>query len=147
MVKSRYPKTEKYPKGTIVELNGADTTSLKKVPGIGSTFARRIVKYRNLLGGFYTVEQLGEVYGIDEERYEAMKSWFSVEVSAVCQLKVNQLSAKKLASHPYVSYQQAAVIEQLVKQRGRISGWDELMQCKEFTEEDRMLLQPYFSFD
>ena len=48
-----FPKTEKYPAGTIVELNTADTTILKKVPGIGSTFARRIVKYRELLGGFY----------------------------------------------------------------------------------------------
>ena len=76
-----FPKTEKYPVGTVVELNTADTTILKKVPGIGSTFARRIIKYRELLGGFFTVEQLREVYGLDEERYNAMKSWFSADMS------------------------------------------------------------------
>ena len=70
------------------------------VPGIGSVFAKRIIKYRDLLGGFYSVEQLGEVYGIDEDRYEAMKSWFSVDPSVISHLFVNQLSAKKLASHP-----------------------------------------------
>lgn len=113
-----YPKVEKWPRGTIVELNSADTTVLKKVPGIGSVFARRIIKYRDLLGGFYSVEQLGEVYGIDEERYEAMKSWFSVDLSAIRQLLVNQLSAKELASHPYVSYKQARIIEKMIRKKG-----------------------------
>ena len=103
------------------------------VPGIGSVFAKRIIKYRDLLGGFYSVEQLGEVYGIDEERYEAMKSWFSVDPSVISHLFVNQLSAKELASHPYVSYKQARIIEKMIKKReitrlggfipiGRVSG-------------------------
>ena len=60
--------SNKFPAGTVIELNQADTLTLKKIPGIGSTFARRIVGYRELLGGFYTVHQLAEVYGIDEER-------------------------------------------------------------------------------
>lgn len=141
-----YPKVEKYPRGTIVELNSADTTILKKVPGIGSTFARRIIKYRNLLGGFYTIEQLGEVYGIDEERYNAMKSWFSVDQSAICQLSVNQLSAKKLSSHPYVSYKQAQIIERQVRKKGRLQGWTDLSLLEEFTESDRERLQHYLSF-
>lgn len=147
MAKSHYRKTEKYPAGTIVELNRADTTSLKKVPGIGSTFARRIVKYRNLLGGFYTVEQLSEVYGIDEERYEAMKSWFSVDASLISQLKVNQLPAKKLAAHPYINYRQAQIIERLVRQKRRLSGWENLRLLDEFTEADRERLLPYLSFE
>ncbi|MDR0796724.1 MAG: helix-hairpin-helix domain-containing protein, partial [Tannerella sp.] len=71
-----YPRTEKYSTGTVVELNSADTTILKKVPGIGSAFANRIVRFRNLLGGFYTVQQLAEVYGIDEERYTDLAPWF-----------------------------------------------------------------------
>ena len=88
-----YPKVEKWPLGTVVELNSADTTALKKVPGIGSVFAKRIIKYRELLGGFYSVEQLGEVYGIDEERYKSMKSWFSADLSAISQLPVTHMSA------------------------------------------------------
>ncbi len=52
-----------------VELNNADTAALKTVKGIGPVFARRIVKYRNLIGGFHRKEELLKVYGIDEERY------------------------------------------------------------------------------
>lgn len=142
-----FRKTEKFQPGTIVELNTADTTILKKIPGIGSTFARRIIKYRDLLGGFYTVEQLAEVYGIDEERYNAMKSWFSIDLSAISQLSVNQLSAKKLACHPYVSYKQARAIEHLVHQKGKLTGWENLSLLEEFSEFDHQRLNPYLSFE
>ena len=141
-----YPKVEKWPLGTVVELNSADTTALKKVPGIGSVFAKRIIKYRELLGGFYSVEQLGEVYGIDEKRYESMKSWFSADRSAISLLPVNQLSAKELASHPYVSYKQARVIERQVRKKGKLQGWENLALLEEFTEYDRERLRHYFSF-
>ncbi|MDD2953076.1 MAG: helix-hairpin-helix domain-containing protein [Parabacteroides sp.] len=141
-----YPRSEKFPVGTVTELNSADTTTLKKVPGIGSAFARRIVKYRNLLGGFYTVGQLGEVYGIDAERYEAMKSWFSVDSSAISRLNVNQLSAKELASHPYVSYKQANIIEKMIRKKGRLQGWEDLSLLEEFPENERERLHYYFSF-
>lgn len=142
-----YPRTEKYPEGTRVELNTADTTSLKKVPGIGSSFARRIVKYRELLGGFYTVSQLGEVYGIDEERYTALAPWFTANAAYIRQLTVNRLPADSLARHPYISYRQARAIGQLRKQKSRLSGWENLLLIEELTETDRMRLTPYLSFE
>ena len=92
------------------------------------------------------MEQLGEVYGIDEERYEAMKSWFSVDLSAIRQLLVNQLSAKELASHPYVSYKQARVIEKMIRKKGKLQGWEDLSLLEEFPEYERIRLQHYLSF-
>lgn len=142
-----FPKTEKYPIGTVVELNTADTTILKKIPGIGSTFARRIIKYRELLGGFFTVEQLREVYGLDEERYNAMKSWFSADMSLICPLEIHKISFKELCKHPYINYQQARIIEQLRKQKGKLSGWENLQLLEEFTETDKERLTPYLSFE
>ncbi|WFE86290.1 ComEA family DNA-binding protein [Parabacteroides chongii] len=142
-----FPPTEKYPVGTIVELNTADTTILKKVPGIGSTFARRIVKYRELLGGFYSVSQLCEVYGIDEERYNAMKSWFSVDKSAICKLFVNRVYIQDLYRHPYINKQQARIIEQLRKQKGKLTGWENFQLLEEFTDTDKERLTPYLSFE
>ncbi len=62
-----------------VELNGADTTELMRVKGIGPTFARRIVKYRRLIGGFQRVEDLQQVYGIDSERYAGIAPQVYVE--------------------------------------------------------------------
>ena len=142
-----FPKTEKYPVGTVVELNSSDTTSLKKVPGIGSTFARRIIKYRDLLGGFYRVEQLREVYGIDEEKYDAIKSWFSVDISAIHLLSVNHLPADSLRKHPYLNYGQAHAIGQLRKQKRILTGWENLQLLEEFTETDKERLIPYLSFE
>lgn len=145
--KQSFTRTEKYPPGTIVELNTADTTVLKKVPGIGSSFANRIVKFRNLLGGFHSVSQLGEVYGIDEERYEAMKSWFIADSSLVRKLAVNHYPADSFPRHPYLSHRQARAILQLKRQHGQLSGWQNLQLLEEFTTADRQRLEPYLSFE
>ena len=141
-----YLKTNKFPRGTIIELNSADTTTLKKIPGIGSVFARRIVKYRNLLGGFYTIEQLSEVYGIDEQRYEALKLWFKIDTSYITKLNINQLTIKELAKHPYISYKQAQVMYQLKRKKGHLKGWENLSLLDEFSKYDHERLLPYLSF-
>ena len=142
-----YSKIEKYKEGTIVELNTADTTTLKKVPGIGSAFAKRIVSYRNLLGGYYSVIQLSEVYGIDEERYNSLVKWFSTDPLQISRLEVNRLSQDSLQRHPYIDYEQAKVIIQLRKQKGKISGWENLQLLNEFTDSDKMRLLHYLSFE
>lgn len=139
-------QTNKFPAGTVVELNTADSLILKKVPGIGPAFARRIVKYRDLLGGFYTVRQLAEVYGIDEERYAALSPWFRVDTTQIRKLHVNQETASTLRKHPYISYQQARTLEQLQKQKSRLSGWENLLLIEEFTDSDKQRLLPYLSF-
>ena len=146
-VQPAYVRAEKFEAGTVVELNTADTTVLKKVPGIGSAFAKRIVGYRVLLGGYYTVTQLSEVYGIDEDRYQAFLPWFTVDSSLVRQLHVNTIPQDSLQRHPYVSYAQARVIMQLRRQKGRLTGWENLQLLNEFAESDRIRLQPYFSFE
>lgn len=141
------PAPTKFPKGTVVELNTADTMILKKVPGIGSSFARRIVKYRNLLGGFYTVAQLGEVYGIDEDRYYALAPWFRTDASLVRLIRINRLPADSLPYHPYLNKSQKRVLRQLRRQKGRIGGWENLQLLEEFTPADRERLAPYLSFE
>lgn len=144
--KSTFPRTEKYSKATIIDLNTADTISLKKIPGIGSAFARRIVKFRNLLGGFCSVEQLKEVYGMDNERYAGLYTWFSVDTSFVVKLEINTWHIDSLNKHPYLNYKQTRVIEQQRKQKGRIDGWEGLQLFEEFTDTDIRRLLPYISF-
>jgi hypothetical protein len=141
-----FTRTEKFPAGSIVELNTADTATLKKVPGIGSVFAGRIVKYRTLLGGFYSVAQLREVYGIDEERYLALHGWFHADTSFIAKLPVNLLPSDSLAKHPYISYKQARILRQLSRRQGGIEGWDSLRLAEEFTDADRERLSAYLSF-
>lgn len=144
---SSFPKTTKFPPGTVLELNTVDTTALKKVPGIGSVFAKRIIKYRDLLGGFYSIEQLREVYGIDKERYKTIHSWFTVNASLIDSLQINLLSIKELASHPYINYKQAIIIHKLIHKRGKIKSWNDLSLLEEFPEFEQKRLSPYLSFD
>ncbi|MDR3141653.1 MAG: helix-hairpin-helix domain-containing protein [Tannerellaceae bacterium] len=141
-----YAKTEKYTAGTLVELNTADTLVLKKVPGIGSAFARRIVKFRDLLGGFYTVSQLREVYGIDEERYQALRNWFHVDTLYIAKLSANRLLYDVLIKHPYLNPTQTRSICRLRQQKGRLSGWENLQLLDEFSVADIERLKPYLSF-
>ncbi|MDR0347890.1 MAG: helix-hairpin-helix domain-containing protein [Tannerella sp.] len=142
-----YPRVEKFREGTVVELNTADTTMLKKVPGIGSAFAKRIVNYRNILGGYYSVIQLSEVYGIDEEKYNALAPWFSADPSLISRLDVNKFSQDSLRRHPYINYSQAKVIVQLRRLKGKLTGWENLLLLSEFAEVDRIRLQHYLSFE
>lgn len=145
--RQQYPRAEKYAEGTVVELNAADTTTLKKVPGIGSSFAKRIVGYRNLLGGYYSVTQLAEVYGVDEDKYEALIPWFKADPALINKLNVNTVSLDSLNRHPYVDYRQAKIITQLRRQKGKLEGWQNLRLLEEFSDFDAERLQHYFSFD
>ena len=138
--------TEKFPTGTIVELNQADTLTLKKIPGIGSTFARRIVGYRELLGGFYTVEQLAEVYGIDEERYNSLSPWFKVDTTRIRPLPVNQLSYKELLRHPYLNSSQVRQLDRL-RRKAPLQSWNDFILLEEFSTVDYQRLRPYLSFE
>ncbi|MDR2231657.1 MAG: helix-hairpin-helix domain-containing protein [Tannerella sp.] len=142
-----YARVEKLAAGSTVELNGADTTALKKVPGIGSSFASRIVRFRDILGGFYSVQQLAEVYGIDEERYHSIEPWFTVDASLIRRLPVNTISQDSLNRHPYISYGQARAIVQLRTQKKRLTGWDNLSLMEEFTDRDKQRILPYLSFE
>ena len=90
-----YDTLMKYPPGTIIDLNQADTTELKKIPGIGSRIARSIVNRRRLLGGFYQIEQLGEI----RLKAEKLRSWFSVDAGKIHRININKASVDLIIQH------------------------------------------------
>ena len=96
VVKPVRAKAFKYPEGTLVDVNVADTAELKKIPGIGSGIAKAIVAYRERLGGFYSLEQLEEIDYITP----ALMVWFTLEDPSVRQLKINEAGLDKLRAHP-----------------------------------------------
>ena len=94
----------------IVEINSATKDELMSISGIGSVFSDRIIKYRDLLGGFYSVEQLNNVYGIKPETFELIKDNIIVEKELVNKFNVNFVDAKELSSHPLISYKEAKAL-------------------------------------
>lgn len=136
-------KVFKYPKGTLVDVNLADTTELKKIPGIGSGIAKAIVSYRNRLGGFYSLEQLNEI----EWFSSALMEWFKLEKPSVRQLNINEAGLDKLRAHPYLNFYQAKAIIEHRKKRGPIKNLSQLSLYEEFTEKDLRRLSAYIRFD
>lgn len=111
----------------VVNLNNADTTLLKELPGIGSSFAKRIVEYRGRLGGFIEKEQLLEVYGMDTTRYGNIENFVTVDsVFMPDKLRVNHDSFKALNRHPYLEYEDVKKIVNYREQKGLITSWEKL---------------------
>lgn len=133
----------KYPKGTLVDVGVADTTELKKIPGIGSGISKAIVGYRNRLGGFYSLEQLREVRFVTPE----MMEWFKLDSISIRPLPVNRAGLDRLRNHPYLNFYQAKVILEHRKKHGEIKSLSQLSLYEEFTEKDLKRLSAYFSFD
>ena len=127
--------------GATIDLNSADTTLLKRVPGIGSSFARRIVKYRDLLGGYYVVEQLQEVYGMDRERYDAIHPYFTVGTA----VRPLTLTIDSISYHPYLSWRHKRTLRRLLEEEQPLD-WSHLMSTGDFTRDDSLRLAPYMPF-
>ena len=126
-----------------VAVNQADTTLLKRVPGIGPYYARRIVSYRQRLGGYYRMEQLLEIEGFPESAL----GYFSIADDAVVRkLNVNRLSLNELRQHPYVGYYRAKQIVDFRRTHGRISSLNELSLSKDFTPEVIERLEHYVEY-
>ena len=127
--------------GATIDLNTADTTLLKRVPGIGSSFARRIVKYRDLLGGYYVVEQLQEVYGMDRERYDVIYPYFTVGTA----VRPLTLTIDSISYHPYLSWRHKRTLRRLLEAEEPLD-WSHLMATGDFTRDDSLRLAPYMPF-
>ncbi|WP_294079266.1 helix-hairpin-helix domain-containing protein [Proteiniphilum sp. UBA5384] len=140
-----YPTTEKLSAGETISLNKGDTAEWKKIPGIGSAYASRIVKYRELLGGFVQAEQLLEVYGIDQELFSGIIVYIEPD-GDIRRLQVNRSDFKELLRHPYLNYKQVQAIMGLRRKKGDISSIRELSILDEFTPEDIFRLEPYLEF-
>lgn len=134
-----------------IELNGADTTSLKKVYGIGSVFAKRIVDYRTRLGGFINVDQLKEVKGLDDEKYKQIFANFYVDSSKIVKINVNFAPANGLTVHPYVTASMAKRIEKYLKSKdkkskGGIFNLQELVNNDILLPKEAQKIAPYLTF-
>lgn len=137
------PKLFKYPKGTVIDLNEADTTELKKIPGIGSGTAARIVYYRKKLGGFYKVTQLQELSHVSD----SLNHWFKIKNIPIHRINLNKANVEKLCAHPYINFYQAKVIAEYKKKKGGLKSLKQLALYEEFTAKDMERLEHYVCFD
>ncbi len=128
----------------IIEINSADSLALIQLNGIGPVFAKRILKYRSLLGGFTKLDQLKEVYGIDEPLYNKIHPLLRVNDELIHRLKLNSDDFKTLNRHPYISYE---LTKQLMNARKKRQLNEESFRSILDNETLYQKLNPYCTFD
>lgn len=109
-----------------IDLNSTDSLELIKIKGIGEVFSQRIIKYRDYLGGFYTKDQLLEVYNFDSSNYLPLKSHFWADTSNIQKVNVNTATFKELQHHPYIDYHLVKQIVNYRENHGRFKNLSEL---------------------
>lgn len=134
---------DKYPAGTLVDLNHADTTELKKIPGIGSGIARLIIGYRQRLGGFYSIEQLQEIH-LD---FHQLESWLRIDSTDVRHINLNRAGIEHLRNHPYINFYQAKAFVEYRKKKGSLHNLKPFSLYEEFTEADLKRISHYVCFE
>lgn len=128
--------------GVRVELNGSDTTALKKIPGVGSYYARQIVRYRQQLGGFVSLDQLEEIEGIPE----GLADYLTLDTAGIRRIEVNRASKNVLVRHPYLRVYRASALWDHRRKYGPLRSLDDLRSLPDFSEEDLRRLEPYLDF-
>ena len=130
-----------------IDLNTADTTTLQLLHGIGPTFARRIVAYRDRLGGFVSKDQLLEVYGFTPELLLHIEPHIAVGSDSIRRLHVNSIALKQLIRHPYIEYFQARDLINLRSRGVRFESLDDLRALPSMSDSTLDRLAPYLLFD
>lgn len=115
---------------------------MKRVPGIGSYYARQVVRLRERLGGIASTSQLLEIENFPKEALQ----YIHIDGSNVRRLNVNRLTLQQLKRHPYINYYQARAITDYRRLHGEIRSIDQLGRMKEFTPADLQRLAPYLEF-
>ena len=128
--------------GEHIALNTADTSQLMKVPGIGTYYAKEIVRHGKWLGGYVSVDQLDEIDGFPT----SAKKYFVIEHPAPQRLNINKLSLQELRRHPYINYYQAKTIVDYRRLHGDIKSLRELRFSNDFTEAAITRLEPYVEY-
>ena len=137
-----YSYPHKLSPGQHIDINTADTTELQKIPGIGSYYAKMIIKHRDRLGGFAGTEQLNEIEGFPQSAL----AFILIDANQIHKLDINKLTLNQLRKHPYLNFYQAKEICDYRRQRGPIKSLEELKLLKDFPPDEIERLTPYISF-
>lgn len=128
-----------------VELNSATFHELRKLQ-FAESFIGRVLKYRDLLGGYYSFDQLNEVYQAKEYEVNKLKSACWIDTLQVVKVQINEVTQTQMGMHPYISYKKASKIIKYRSFAGRIENFREYSSLKLHTEDEMEKLKPYLSF-
>ena len=129
----------------VVDINVSDTAAFISLPGIGSKLAQRIIAFREKLGGFYSVEQVKETYGLPDSTFQKIKSKLILSGSAVKHININTATLDEMKTHPYIRYNLANAIIQYKNQHGNFSSVTDLKKIMLVTDDIFNKVSPYLT--
>lgn len=149
-----FTNTEKKPTGyfpspkhgyTVIDINTSDTTAFIALPGIGSKLAARIINFRDKLGGFYSINQVGETFGLPDSTFQKIKQYLKLENTSIKKININTATIDELKAHPYIRYSLANPIVAYRSQHGAFEKTEDLKKIMVVTDEVYERIAPYLS--
>lgn len=128
-----------------IELNEADSADLVELNGIGPSFASRISKYRDRLGGFYTPSQILEVYNFPVETYSKIEGKVYTDTLKIKKLRINFSDFEDLIRHPYFNKQKVNLILKYRETNGPFRNMDDIRASGIFNEAEFKKVKPYLT--
>lgn len=141
------PSFKKEISNVLIEINSADSLTLINISGIGPSYAKRILKYRAMLGGYNKIEQLKEVYGMTDEVYNKISPKFTIDISKILKININKATYKEMISHPYFGKDLTKAIDDVRKFNGNFNTIEELIKFKLITQEKFDKIKDYIKVD
>lgn len=141
---SGFAKKEKI---VVIDINQATKEDLIKIYGVGEAISMRILKFKESLGGFVSMNQMNDVWGLSPEVIENLNIHF--KVSGYCNLKkidINNASIKELSQFPYFNYQVAKQIVTFRSMNGDLKNADDLTKIKGLSIDKANIIALYLVF-
>jgi DNA uptake protein ComE-like DNA-binding protein len=128
-----------------VEINSANEEELVRIKGIGSFFAKQIIKKRDELGGFIEKSQLLEVWKMDQEKFDLIKDEFTIDNENIKKISINAATVEELKNHPYIRWNIANSIVKLRLQKNGFTSIEELKESHLITDEKFLKIKSYIT--
>ena len=147
-VQTEYVKKEREAKHfsyNSIDINTADTTVFISLPGIGGKLAARIVNFRDKLGGFYSVAQIGETYGLPDSSFQKIKQYLNLGNTSIKRININTATVDELKAHPYIKYGIANPIVSYRNEHGPFSKTEDIKKVMAVTDEVYNKIAPYLT--
>jgi competence protein ComEA len=130
---------------SVVDINSADTTALIALPGIGSKLATRIITFRDKLGGFYSIAQVGETFGLPDSTFQKVKQYLKIENTSLKKFNINKATIDELKAHPYIRYSLANPIIAYRNEHGPFAKVEDIKKVMMVTDEVYNKIVPYLT--
>lgn len=130
---------------SVIDINLGDTSAFISLPGIGSKLAARIVNFREKLGGFHSIDQVGETFGLPDSTFQMIRRYLKLENAAVKKININTATEDEMKAHPYIRYVLARPIIAYRKENGLFSRLEDIMKVMAVTETTYKKIAPYLT--